>query len=355
MREPGQLIEQLAAWMAAALLLGGCLIILAPFFAPLLWGAIIAYCSWGLYIRLTKALGGRRVTAALIMTLCALLCVVGPFTFAVMGLVGQADELKELVNKLSAGGGASLPTWVTTLPFAGERIQLFWNELMKGNVYADFMRSKLAAPVGQWLLTMATAAGAGLLQMVLSIFLAFFFYIGGNTALNWLLITIRRVAGERGPHLLQLAGGTIQGVVYGILGTALVQAILAGFAYWIAGVPAAGVLGFATFFLSVIPMGAALIWVPAAIWLFSQGATAWAIFIVLWGALIVGSVDNFIKPLLISRGAAMPFILVVLGVLGGALAFGFLGVFIGPTLLAVGYSVMHDWIAGNTVENAPTH
>jgi predicted PurR-regulated permease PerM len=135
-------------------------------------------------------------------------------------------------------------------------------------------------------------------------------------------------------------------VVYGILGTALVQAVLAGFGYWLAGVPGAGIWILVTFFLSVIPMAPAIIWVPAAIWLYTQDALGWAIFLVLWNALVVGSVDNVIKPLMISKGGGLPFIVVLLGVLGGAIAFGFLGVFIGPTMLAVGYSVLHDWTVG---------
>lgn len=346
MQKSRSLIEQLAAVTAVILLIGGCLYILAPFFAPLLWAAIISYCSWEIYLGLVRMLRGHRGIAAFVMMLAVLLCVVGPFSYAVAALAGQADQVKAFAEKLIDHGLPSLPDWVANLPLVGERIQSFWNDLLKGDEQiANFLRSKLAAPAGQWLLTLGAATGAGLLQLVLSIFLTFFFYTGGDIALNWLLVGVGRIAGARGPHLLQLAGGTIKGVVYGILGTALVQAVLAGLGYWIAGVPAAGILGFATFFLSVVPMGPGLIWVPAAIWLYTTGSTGWAIFILLWGVVIVSSVDNVIKPLLISRGGAMPFIIVLLGVLGGALAMGFLGVFIGPTLLAVGYSVLHDWTA----------
>jgi predicted PurR-regulated permease PerM len=132
-------------------------------------------------------------------------------------------------------------------------------------------------------------------------------------------------------------------VVYGILGTALAQGILAGIGFMIAGVPGALLLGLLTFFLSIVPMGPPLLWIPAAGWLYYQGDTGMAIFLVLWGALVVSSVDNFLKPYLISQGAAMPFILVLFGVLGGLAAFGFLGVFLGPTLLAVGFSLLRDW------------
>lgn len=342
-----RLIEQLAAIAGVTLLIGGCLYILAPFFAPLLWAAIISYSTWPIYTRLVDLMWGRRVVPALVMVLLALFCVVGPFTLALMGITGQANEIREIANRLIARGVPPLPEWVTDLPFIGARIEAFWFDLLHGGAQlAEFLRNKLAAPIGQWLLTLGAATGAGLLQLVLSIIFAFFFYIGGHVALEWLIAGIKRIAGVRGPYLLQLAGDTVKGVVYGILGTALVQAILAGFGYWLAGVPGAAIWILATFLLSVIPMGPALIWIPAALWLYTQDALGWAIFIVIWGALVVGSVDNVIKPLMISKGGGLPFIIVLLGVLGGAIAFGFLGVFIGPTLLAVGYSVLHDWTVG---------
>jgi predicted PurR-regulated permease PerM len=131
-------------------------------------------------------------------------------------------------------------------------------------------------------------------------------------------------------------------VVYGILGTALVQAVMAGIGFLVAGVPGAGVLALLTFFLSVLPVGPPLIWLPAALWLFHQGSTGWGIFMLIWGV-GVSSVDNFVKPWLISQGSAMPFLLIFFGVIGGALAFGFIGVFIGPTLLAVGYRLVAEW------------
>jgi predicted PurR-regulated permease PerM len=132
-----------------------------------------------------------------------------------------------------------------------------------------------------------------------------------------------------------------------VLGTAFVQAVLAGIGFWIAGVPGAPILAFITFFLSVIPIGPPIVWIPAALWLYHTGATGWAIFLVVWGVAVVGMADNVIKPLLISKGTNMPLIWVMLGVLGGALAFGFLGVFIGPTILAVAYALLRDWTIGS--------
>jgi predicted PurR-regulated permease PerM len=142
---------------------------------------------------------------------------------------------------------------------------------------------------------------------------------------------------------------TVRGVVYGILGTALVQAVMAGIGYRIADVPCAGTLALLTFFLSVVPIGSPLIWVPAALWLFHEGSTGWAVFMLVWG-IDVSSVDNVVKPWLISQGSDMPFLLIFFGVLDGPLTFGFIGVFLGPTLLAVGYRLVTEWATGATAK-----
>ncbi len=147
----------------------------------------------------------------------------------------------------------------------------------------------------------------------------------------------------RGQHLIDVAVATMRGVVYGILGTAIAQGVLAAVGFWLAGVPAAPLLGLVTFFLSPVPIGPPLVWAPAAFWLFSQDHAGWGVFMLIWGVAVVSSVDNFVKPFIISRGSNLPFVLVLLGVLGGVIAFGFIGVFLGPTLLAIGYALIQDW------------
>jgi predicted PurR-regulated permease PerM len=182
----------------------------------------------------------------------------------------------------------------------------------------------------------------GLLQLALSILIAFFIFRDGTSAAKHVSNAVERIAGEHGKHLLELAGSTVRGVVYGILGTAFVQAVMAGIGFLLAGVPGAGVLALLTFFLSAVPFGPPLIFLPAALWLFHQGSTGWGVFMLVWGAAL-STVDNFIKPWLISRDSAMPFLLILFGVLGGAITFGAIGVFLGPTLLAVGYRLLNEW------------
>jgi len=152
-----------------------------------------------------------------------------------------------------------------------------------------------------------------------------------------------RVGGKQAPGLTRIAGDTIKSVVYGVIGTALAQGFLAGIGFLIAGVPGTLLLGVLTCILSLIPFGPPLIWAPAAIWLFQNGETGWAVFLALWGFLLVSTVDNVLKPYFISKGSHLPFILVFLGVLGGVLAFGILGIFLGPTLLAIAYTLFQEW------------
>jgi predicted PurR-regulated permease PerM len=201
-----------------------------------------------------------------------------------------------------------------------------------------------------WLLVAGLAIGQGVLEVALSVLLTFFLFRDGAALGARLESASMLLAGEQGRHLLQLAGATIRGVVYGILGTALVQGVLAGLGFAVAGVPGAALLGLLTFLLSAVPVGPPLIWFPATLWLFHQGSNGWAIFMLVWG-FIVSSVDNVVKPWIISQGSDMPFVLILFGVLGGAMAFGVIGVFLGPTLLAVAYRMIDEW-SSSTPESA---
>jgi len=341
-----QLIERLAAVFALLVLVGGSLLVLAPFTTALLWGAILSYSSWGLYRRLTVVLGGRRKWAATLIVLIILVVVLGPFVYAGFAFGEHVHDIVALVQRLFDAGLPDLPPWVAHIPLVGSNIESFWERVTSSNSEMIAQLRTLAAPAGKWILAAAVVVTHGIGLLALSIILAFFFYTGGEGAAAWLTAGMRRIAGERADYLLALAGNTVKGVVYGILGTALVQGILAGFGCWISGVPAPALLGLATFFLSVVPGGPVIVWLPAAIWLYQGGETGWAVFLVVWGVVAVGMSDNVIKPILIGKSSDMPLILVMLGILGGAFAFGFLGVFIGPTLLAVAYTVLHDWTIG---------
>jgi len=340
-------LERNLGWIALLLLLIGCLLVLRPFASALLWAVVLCVSSWPLYQRLLKLLRGRRTWAALLVALGMILVMLLPFF--VVG-VTLADNVKELTARARTwldSGPAAPPAWLAKVPAVGQQATERWQSLATDSAKLLEATKRFIEPVGTWLLMGSVAIGSGLLRLALSNFIAFFLFRDGLALGERLTTSVQRIGGERGLHLLKVATNTVRGVVYGILGTGLVQALMAGIGFFIAGVPGAALLALLTFFLSVVPVGPPLVWIPAALWLFHQGSTGWGIFMLVWG-MLVSSVDNVVKPWLISQGSDLPFILIFFGVLGGALMFGFIGVFIGPTLLAVGYRLVEEWASAKT-------
>jgi predicted PurR-regulated permease PerM len=342
MRELRSKLERNLGWIILALLLGGCLLVLLPFVSALLWAVVLSASSWPLYRRLVKLLGGRRTLAALLMALAMICVILLPFIIIGATLADNVKELTTAAQRWMEAGPPAPPEWLAKVPVVGRPAVENWRTFAADSSKLFEAAKRFIEPVSGWLLNVGLALGRGVLHLALSILIAFFLFRDGGKAAERVSAAVERIAGERGTHLLEVAGNTVRGVVYGILGTALVQAVMAGSGFLIAGVPGASVLALLTFFLSVVPVGPPLIWFPAALWLFHQGSTGWGTFMLIWGV-GVSSVDNFVKPWLISQGSAMPFLLIFFGVIGGALAFGFIGVFIGPTLLAVGYRLVAEW------------
>jgi len=335
-------LERNLGLLALAFLVLGCLVVLRPFFSGLLWAVVLCFSTWPVYRRVLEFCRGRRTLAALVMSTGMMLILLLPF--GVIGL-SLADSVKELTGATRAWldeGPPDPPAFLKRVPWIGATIDSYWHEMAEDSAKMLQEAKHWVEPVGRVALKAGLVLGRGILEITLSIFVAFFLFRDGVSAAERLTVGVVRLAGERGRRLLDVAGNTVRGVVYGILGTALVQAAAAGVGFAIAGVPGAALLALLTFFLSVIPAGPPLVWIPAAIWIFHRGHTGWGIFMLVWG-MGVSSIDNLVRPWLISHGSAMPFILIFFGVLGGVLAFGFIGVFLGPTLLAVGYRLVEEW------------
>jgi predicted PurR-regulated permease PerM len=338
-------MEQVAGVIALAALAGTALIVVAPFITALLWGAILAYCSWHPYQKLVRAFKGHRALAALAIVLTTLVLLIVPAVYGGLVFSAKVPELVMLAQKHLAGATPPLPQWLVQLPMVGPRLEDTWDAVATRNPAMIERLRELARPVlfGALGATLAVFKGLGLL--VLSVLFAAFFYLSGERLGMALAAALHKIAGGRAPALLTLVGATVKGVVYGILGTSLVLAVLCGIGYWIAGLPSAGLLAVATFFLAIIPGGPLLIIVPAVIWLVQQGETAWALFVALWSIVAAVGVNNVLAPLIIGRSSDVPLILIVIGVIGGAAAFGLLGLFVGPTVLAVANAVLRDWTA----------
>jgi predicted PurR-regulated permease PerM len=327
----------------AVVLLGlGCLLVLRPFVSAALWALILCFTTWPLFLRLEAILGGRRTLSALIATLFLAAVVVVPVAILGITLTDNVSALISAGQKLIREGPPAPPDWVASIPMIGRRLADYWNYLDESSSVRLQELTRLLPAARVVILKGGRAIAEGIFEITLSLVIAFFFYRDGHAAANRLYDTFHRIAGEEGGRLLDLAGATIRAVVYGILGTSLLQGVVAAIGFAIAGVPGAVTLGFVTFVLSLVPGGPPIVAAPAAFWLYRQGFPAWAVFMMVWG-LMVGAMDNVVKPVLISRGGTTPMILVMLGVLGGALAFGVIGLFLGPTLVALAYSLFEQW------------
>jgi predicted PurR-regulated permease PerM len=395
-------IEPLLGGVALLLLLIGCVVVLKPFLSALMWAIVLTYSLYPLQRRFTAWLKGSRTLAACLVTLTLTLLLAGPVVLIGFSLAEDGRALAGATKKWFLSTPEEAPPWVQRLPIVGDEITDYWKEFsddrkrwmedleraskqetarrkavdeeaisindkaadspdVADEVHeaTDEERStstKLVTLLGRALgiaqkalFTTGLAVGKGVTQVVMSAFLAFFLLRDATLLSDRLKVVVGNLAGDRGKHLLKVAGDTVRGVVYGILGTAAIQAIVAGLGFWIAGVPGAILLGVLTFFVAVIPFGPPVVWIPASLWLFAQGEPGWGIFMFLWGFFCISSVDNVVRPYIISQGSKMPFLLIFCGVIGGALAFGLVGLFLGPTLLAVAYRLVDEWSSNPTM------
>jgi predicted PurR-regulated permease PerM len=345
MREPPSRIDQALTLAVLAILIAGIYLVLRPFLTALVWAAILCTTTWPLYVRLHERFGGRDALAALAMTLVLALLMLAPFIVVGATIADNAERMAAWGRQLLAAGPPQAPAWVAGVPLVGRVIADYWNSMASDTAQLLGFFSQYVEPLRRFAVASGASVLGAVLQLALSIFIAWFMFRDGHAIAERLRIVGERIAGERGTHLATVATATVRGVVLGILGTALVQGVVAAIGFWIAGIRAAPLLGLLTFVLSPLPIGPPLVWVPAGLWLINQGDTGWGLFVLLWGVLVVSTIDNVIKPLIISRGSVLPFMLVLLGVLGGAVAFGFIGVFLGPVLLAVGYALLAEWAA----------
>lgn len=325
------------------LLIIGCFLIVSPFIAAILFAAVVVVSTWPVYLRIYGRMEGKPGTAGGLMVLLLVLLVLMPMIFlsaSVAELLGPVTEWVRV--HLKTGLGAP-PEWLRDLPLVGEQAAAYWRKLAVSKTEMTKFLDMAYEPVSNFLLKATLITGEAVLQLALVLFISFFFYRDGEK-LGALLATVaEKLGGQVGVDLLLLARSTVKGVMEGIVGTAVGQGLVAFVGFLIAGVPAAAVLGFAVFVLSVVPVGPPLIWGGAALWLYNQGEAGWAIFIVIYGLVVISSVDNVLKPILISRSASLPILLIALGVFGGILAFGFIGMFLGPTLLALAYVLVQRW------------
>ena len=337
--------DRLLVQILLLVLFGASFWVMAPFWSALFWGEVLAFASWPLMRLLTRWLGGRESLAAGILTLGWMLLVAVPLVWLGFNLADHVRDAVALIKDIQVDGLPEAPTWLGSIPFVGERLVATWDSIDQQGAALMVSIKPYLGQVGNWLLARSAQIGGGILELTLSLVFVFFFYRDGPRLAMFVHRLLERLIGERAGYYIELVAGTVQRVVNGVIGTAAAQALLALIGFLIAGVPGALVLGIVTFLLSLIPMGPPLVWIPATAWLAWKGDYTYAVFLGVWGTFVISGVDNVLKPYLISRGGNLPLVIVLLGVFGGLIAFGFIGLFIGPTLLAVAYSLLTDWSA----------
>lgn len=336
----------------AALIVVGTVWVLAPFLAALLFAAILCLSTWPLFAWLEGRLRGRTTLAAALATLVLALTVLVPMSYLAATIADGVAQLIALLRPWFESPDHAPPDWLATLPLIGEPLDTYWRKLAGNRAELTNLGKQLFEPTRNVLTAAAKLIGQGLLELTLVVFIAFFFYRDGHKLAAHMAHLADKIGGALGTRMLTLARSTIMGVMVGIVGTAAAQSLVALVGFLIAGVPAALLLAAATFFLSMVPVGPPLIWGGAAWWLYSQGETGWAIFMAIYGLTVISSVDNLVKPILISYSASLPILLIALGVFGGVLAFGFVGIFLGPVILALALTLVEGWIAKPTEQAA---
>ena len=334
-----------------ALLVGWCFVIVSPFLLPIAWGAIIAVALHGPFVTLRNRLGNRSKLAAGLLTLAMFVAIVVPSV-----LVGGslADDVEAAATAFREGQLQVPPpsARVAAWPIIGERLYEFW-QLASQNLQAALAQlgPRLKGVAGS-ILSAAAHLGVSMLQFLFAIVISGILLArsGSGSATAQALAT--RLVGPRGPELAELAAATVRGVTRGILGVALIQAILSGVGLFAAGVPAAGFWALAALVLAVVQVGIGLVMIPAAIWLFANADTSTAVAFAIWTVLLL-PLDNVLKPILMGRGLDVPVAVIFIGAIGGFVSQGLIGLFVGAVVLVLGYELWRAWLAGAAAPPAP--
>jgi predicted PurR-regulated permease PerM len=319
--------------------------VLSPFLAATVWATMIVVATWPWLIALERLFGGRRTPAVAVMSVGMLLLLVAPLWWAITTIADRSEQLTSFWKTLMDKGIPAPPDWVEAIPYVGEKIATAWQGFIDGGASGllDHI-TPYASSTGRWLLSQFGGLGGMLIQFLLVVVIAAILYASGEAGAAMARAFGKRLAGERGEDAIVLAGQAIRAVALGVGVTALVQTVLGGLGLVIAGVPFAAVLSAAMLMLCIAQAGPSLVLFPAVAWMYWEGDMGWATFLLVW-SLVVVSLDNFLRPMLIKRGADLPLLLIFAGVIGGLLSFGLIGIFVGPVALAVTYTLLRAWMA----------
>lgn len=338
------LTQIVLAVLLIGVLIAGSFWVLRPFLLALIWASMIVVATWPLMLGV-EARFKRRTLAVIVMSTAMLLIFVVPMALAVLALVNNMDTITAWVQSLTASGLPGPPDWVQKIPVVGARIAERWMSIAaSGKEGLIAQVGPYLADTAKWLAAVFGGVGVFTLEFLLTVLIAAILYANGEAARETAIRFGRRLAGGRGEDVVILAGQAVRAVALGVVVTALVQTVLAGIGLAVAGVPFAGVLTAVVLILCIAQIGPLVILIPAVIWLYWDGQTVWGTVLLIW-TIAVAPLDNILRPILIRKGADLPLLLIFAGVIGGLFAFGIIGLFVGPVVLAVTYTLLKEWLA----------
>ena len=326
-------------------LLAASIWIMLPFLPAILWATTLVLATWPLMRWVQRQTGGRRGVAVVIMTLAILLVLILPVWVAINTVATNIDAIRDLIHTALTMRMPAPPAWLAQVPLVGQPLADAWTKFSLAGGQ-EFISKVIpyAGAITQWFAYAVGSLGVMFVQFLLTTAIAAVMFSGGEEAADYLIRFGHRLAGERGERAVHIAGQAIKSVALGVVVTAVAQAVIGGIGLMMVGLPLAGVLTALMFLLCLIQLGPALVLIPAVIWVYYSGDTAWGTVLLVF-SLVAMTIDQVIRPILIRRGAALPLLLILAGVIGGLIAFGFLGIFIGPTILAVAYALLNAWVA----------
>jgi predicted PurR-regulated permease PerM len=328
--------------------------LLRPFLTSFIWATIIVVATWPLLLKLQSWLWHKRGLAVAVMSVILLLVLVIPLSLAILSIIDSADEIATRVKSLSTFSVPPMPEWVGKIPLVGKKVAERWQQ------YAALPPDELSARLTpyaknaiSWFIAKAGSIGMMILQFILMIIISAILYSNGETAASGVRKFARRLAGAKGEETAVLASKAVRGVALGVVLTAIIQTVLAGIGLVVTGVPTVAILTAVIFILCIAQIGPAIIMILSIIWLFYSGQTLWGSVLIAWSIPVV-LIDNVIRPVLIKKGADLPLLLIFAGVIGGLIAFGVIGLFIGPVVLAVSHVLLKAWVSEGESERKST-
>jgi predicted PurR-regulated permease PerM len=349
--DPHDLARTTFQLLALGTLIAASLWIIKPFLVPLTWAITIAVATWPLLLRLQAMLGGRRSLAVAAMTLALLLVLVVPLYLGVATVVSNSHQIVDWSRSVAALAVPEPPAWVSALPLLGPSLAERWHDIAATRPEGIAARlAPLADDLALWFVGQVGSVGMLLVHFLLTVIFTAILYSNGETAASAADLLARRLAGSQGANAVQLGAQAVRAVALGVVVTAFLQSLLSGIGLAIVGVPFASILTVVMFILAVAQIGVWPVLVLAVIWVYHTSSAGWGIGFFVW-AVFCSTFDNLLRPVLIRRGADLPLLLIFAGVVGGLVAFGVVGLFIGPMVLAVAYKLLANWMSESSTGN----